>query len=82
VTIRRDDNGSIVLDGNCPVEDAEPLLQLLQSTLEPRCDWTGCGKLHSAVVQVILAARPALAGPCGDPWVQQWVAPHLANKAN
>ena len=32
VTVRRDDSGTIVLEGVCPVEDAEPLLQLLQAT--------------------------------------------------
>jgi len=28
-------------------------------------------------LQVILAGRPALVGPCGDPWVEQWVAANL-----
>jgi hypothetical protein len=25
-------------------------------------------------LQVVLAARPQLIGPCGDDWVQRWVA--------
>jgi hypothetical protein len=29
------------------------------------------------VVQVILAARPALIGPCGDAWIEQWVSRQL-----
>jgi hypothetical protein len=73
MTVRRGDNGSIVLDGSCPVEDAEPLLQMLQASPAATCDWTRCNKIHTAVVQVLLAARPALIGPCGDPWVQRWV---------
>jgi len=77
VTVRRNTDGKIVLDGRCPVEDAEPLLQLLQATPDAMCDWTGCSHLHTAVVQVIMAARPALAGPCGDPWIEAWVAPQL-----
>ena len=32
MSIRRDQNWTIVLDGSCPVEDAEPLLQMLQDT--------------------------------------------------
>ena len=32
MTVRRSENGTIVLDGACPVEDAEALLQLLQAT--------------------------------------------------
>jgi len=70
-------NGSIALVGACPVEEAETLLQLLQSTPAAPCDWTRCSHLHTAVVQVILAARPALIGPCGDAWIEQWVSRQL-----
>jgi len=75
VSVRRLDDGTIALEGPCPVEDAEPLLQLLQATPGARCDWTRCGHLHSAVIQVILAVCPAMVGPCGDPWIEQWIAP-------
>jgi hypothetical protein len=77
VTVRRESNGSIALVGACPVEDAEPLLQLLQATPGAPCDWTRCSHLHTAVVQVIMAARPAMVGPCGDAWIAQWVSPQL-----
>jgi len=77
VTVRRDADGKIVLDGPCPVEDAELLCQFLQATPDATCDWTGCGRLHTAVVQVLMVARPAFVGPCGDPWVETWVAPQL-----
>ena len=70
-------NGSISLVGACPVEEAETLLQLLQSAPAAPCDWTRCTHLHTAVVQVIRAARPALIGPCGDAWIEQWVSPQL-----
>lgn len=73
MSVRRDDNGKVVLEGNCPVEDAEPLLQLLQSTPGASCDLTRCNHLHTAVVQVILAAQPALIGPSADPWVERWI---------
>ena len=32
MSVRRLDDGNIALEGPCPVEDAEPLLQLLQAT--------------------------------------------------
>jgi hypothetical protein len=73
VSVRRDDTGTIVLEGPCPVEDAEPLLQLLQATPAARCDWTRSSHLHTAIVQVVLAVRPVLTGPCGDPWIEQWI---------
>jgi hypothetical protein len=77
VTVRRDTDRKIVLDGRCPVEDAEPLCQFLQAKPDALCDWSRCSHLHTAVIQVIMAARPALAGPCGDAWIEEWVAQHL-----
>lgn len=74
MSVRRGEDGTaIILDGNCPVEEAEPLLQLLQATPTASLDWRQCTHLHTAVLQVILAARPPLIGPCGDAWVQRWV---------
>jgi hypothetical protein len=80
VSVRCDDNGSIVLDGFCPVEDAESLLQLFQAYPTAQCDWTQCGHLHTAVVQVVLAVRPIVIGPCGDPWIEQWIGPFIAEE--
>lgn len=74
MSVHQSDGGTIILEGGCPAEDAEPLLQLLQATSEARLDWAECGHLHTAVLQVILAARPLLIGPCGDPWVERWVS--------
>jgi hypothetical protein len=83
VSVRRHENGTILLEGDCPVEDAEPLLQLLQATPDGPVDWTQCTYLHTAVVQVILAAHPRAIGPCGDPWVRRWgpVDPSAPNRS-
>ena len=73
MTVRRDKSGSILLDGDCGTEDAETLLQLLLETPAAPVDWTACGELHTAVVQVILAAKPRFTGVCGDGWLRKWV---------
>jgi hypothetical protein len=73
VSVRRHQDGTILLEGHCPVEDAEPLLQLLQATPDAPLDWGQCIHLHTAVLQVILAAHPRRLGSCGDPWVRRWV---------
>jgi hypothetical protein len=75
VTVRRNDQGTVVLEGPCPVEDAEQLLQILQAAPAAPIDWTRCQQLHTAVFQVIMAAGTRPAGTCGDAWVQQWLAP-------
>jgi len=80
VTVCRSDNGTIVLDGTCPVEDAEALLQLLQATPTAEIDWTQCRQLHTAVFQVILASGAATIGPCGDVWVARWEAAERAQR--
>jgi hypothetical protein len=77
MTIRRGDDGAIVLDGACPVEDAEPLLQLLQTMPEARIDWRECSQLHTAVLQLVMASGRVPIAPCGDAWVAQWLVPKL-----
>ena len=80
MTIRRSDEGIVVLDGVCAVEDAESLLQMLQATPAALVDWTRCRQLHTAVLQVIIASGIVPIGPCGDVWVQRWLAPKLSQK--
>jgi hypothetical protein len=71
--VRRDSKGTIVIEGDSPAEDAELLLQLLQATPRAVLDWTQCGHIHTTVLQIVVAAQPALAGPCGDSWVREWL---------
>lgn len=78
MTIRRDHNGTIILDGKCPVEDAEPLLEMLQASPATPVDWTRCQELHTAVVQVLLAAGTTPIGPCGDAWTETWLASKIS----
>jgi len=75
MTVTRRDPETIVLAGACPVDDAEPLLQMLLETPAAAVDWRSCQSPHTAVVQVILAAGPVLVGPCGDAWTEKWLAP-------
>lgn len=72
MTICRAADGTIVLDGACPVEDAEPLLQMLLATPQSPIDWSRCRKPHTAVVQILIAADRVPIGPCGDGWIAQW----------
>jgi hypothetical protein len=73
VTVRRAADGAIMLEGSCPVEDAEPLLQMLLASPGSAVDWTACGSCHTAVVQVLVAAGVRPLGPNGDPWVARWL---------
>lgn len=73
MTVRSADNDMLVLEGECPVEDAETLLQQLQSKPTATVDWTQCNYLHTAVLQVILASGRIPSSICGDPFVSRWL---------
>ncbi|MGH8320120.1 MAG: hypothetical protein ACREUL_19480 [Steroidobacteraceae bacterium] len=78
MTVRIGPSGFIELLGACPSEDAEPLLQLLLTAPETAVDWRGCRGAHTAVIQVLMAARPRLLGPPGDPRLKDWIEPVIA----
>jgi hypothetical protein len=78
MTVHAAEDGTIVLDGNCPVEDAEELTRLLLLDPSATVDWRTCDALHTAVVQVLLAASPTLRGPPRDMSLVQWIEPALS----
>lgn len=73
MTIRIDDDATIWLEGDCPNEDAETLLRHLIARPEATIDWRGCGRAHTAVVQVLLAARAGVRGPPADNFLRKHV---------
>src|SRR5206468_181483 len=75
VSVRLAADNVVHLEGRCPVDDADTLLQLLAADPARVVDWRACETLHTALVQILLAVRPVLHGPCRDPFLQQWIAP-------
>ena len=78
MTVRSSAQGDIVLEGACPSEDADELVQLLLTSPGTAVDWRGCEAAHSAVIQVLMAAKPRLLGPPSDESLRKWVEPNLA----
>ena len=56
------EEGTIHLEGRCRVEDAETLLQALQQSPNSIVDIRNAERLHTAVVQVLLAASRPIKG--------------------
>ena len=77
MTVRLDADGTIVLQGVCTVEDAEPLQRLLLEHPEAAVDWRVCEAAHTAVLQVLLVARRAVKGPAGTAFLQHFILPIL-----
>jgi hypothetical protein len=69
---------AVILEGACGVEDAEPLLALLQDDGARPVDIAGADSLHTAVFQVLLATRPPIRGHSRNPFVRDWLAPILS----
>lgn len=78
MTVRLASDATIMLEGACPVDDAELLRQLLQANPGASVDWRGCEAAHTAVIQVLLAAKPRLRGPPRAPFPRDWIAPLLS----
>jgi hypothetical protein len=70
-------DGTIVLQGVCGSDDAEPLLQGLLSASEAVVDWHQCSAAHSAVLQVLAAASPILRGTPRGAELARWADPAL-----
>lgn len=64
----------ISLAGSCPAEDAETLLQALQGGTR-LVDLGQAQRLHTAVVQVMLAARAEVDGEPADGFLRTHVMP-------
>jgi hypothetical protein len=64
---------TILLQGACTVEDAETLFNQVLEGAEA-IDIGGCTFLHTACLQVLLAAPVKLIGTPADPALARWVA--------
>lgn len=80
MTVRRIDEAAVALEGVCGVEDAETLLQALIATPGAAVDWRACEGAHTAVVQVLLAAKARRIGPAASPFLSDLVEPGLTGR--
>lgn len=75
MTVSVAEGGNIRLEGVCAIEDAEPLLRLVAKDRRAIVDWRSCEAAHTAVIQILLAAKPTLLGPAANPFLQNRIAP-------
>jgi hypothetical protein len=68
---------TVHLTGVCFVEDAEPLLLALLANPHCSVDLSAATRLHMAVVQLLLAARPSVAGVPADAFLRDRLMPKL-----
>lgn len=75
MSVRLSDEGTVMLEGHCPVEDAERLLQHLLGNTEARVDWTNCDHAHAAIIQILLVAGSKMQGPPRGAFLRTFIAP-------
>jgi hypothetical protein len=69
---------SVTLEGACTVEEALPLLEYLQGHASAKVSLRACTALHSAVLLVLLAARPKIGALPDEPFLRRWIGPALS----
>jgi len=80
MTVMLAEPGIIMLSGICPADDAEVLLRLLLGDADAIVDWCECESAHTAVVQVLIAARRAVKGPPRPGILAAMVEPELKGR--
>jgi hypothetical protein len=73
MSVSAGDQGVILLTGICPIEDAASLLQRLCDAPDATVDWSGCEQAHTAVIQVLMAAKPRLVGSPTDAFLREHI---------
>ncbi|WP_042446162.1 hypothetical protein [Azospirillum sp. B510] len=73
----RYDAGLARFEAACTVEDALPFAEWLETTAAPRVDLSACTELHTALLQLLMAAKPAVAAAPEEAFLGRWAAPVL-----
>jgi len=76
------DGDVIHIRGHCRVEDAEPLVALLQKSRGLSIDLSACESLHAAVVQAILSFDCPVVGAPTDEFLAKLLKPALWGRAD
>lgn len=74
MSVRADDDGTLRLEGQGTLEDAEILLRHLCVDPQAGVDWSGCEQAHTAVVQVLMACKARVIGTPADAFLRRFVA--------
>lgn len=70
------EGGFVRLTGRCGVEEAETLLRALDKLPQPEVV-LAAERIHTALWQVLMAARPRLHGDPGDDFVAGFLLPQM-----
>jgi hypothetical protein len=81
MTVRLVGDTTIELDGVCPIEDADVLLQHLLAAPFAAIDWRSCDGAHTSVVQLMLVSKAELIGPPRSKFLRNVIESALVRKS-
>jgi hypothetical protein len=67
----------VVLSQSCGAEEALELVDWLSRHKRPKVHLGACEHLHAALLQTLLAHKPAVSVGPTDPFLRSWVLPLL-----
>jgi hypothetical protein len=73
LSIQLSNDDTVALDGDCSIEDAETLWQLLITHPHAAVDWSACTGAHTAVIQLLLVAKRRMQGPPASDFLRRHV---------
>ena len=65
---------TIALEGECPIDDAEPLVRLLLANPAANVDWRHCDGAHAAIIQILLISKAKLSGLPRNAFLADFIA--------
>jgi hypothetical protein len=71
---------TVCLTQTCGAEDALALADWLSQTVLPKADLGECTHLHAALLQTLLAYKPAVSVEPVDSFLARWILPVLSRQ--
>ena len=67
-------NDAVVkFEGHCRLEEASALFEWLEQTPAAKIDLTDCERIHTAILQILMVAKPELLASPANPFLKQWL---------
>lgn len=63
----------------CGAEEALELVDLLLKAERPTINLSRCTNLHAALLQTVLAYKPAVSAEPAEPFLRRWILPFIAS---
>ena len=82
MTVRRIAEDVIALEGDCPIEDAQVLLEYFLEKPDGRVDWARCASTHTAVIQILMVSRAVLMSSPAGVFLKDHIFPALSRVAD